>query len=254
MTTTTTTTTRRTEEVLVLYGSQTGNSEQAAIELCEQAAVKLSPEAVRKLTGRNDVVAVRCRHMQLDDFLELERAAWTRLLVIVVSSYGVGAAPLGAYRFRELCDAWTEQQEDGMLQQSLEGVSYAMCGLGDSKYTTFFQNPTAIDRGLTLVGAKRVGPLGKADASGTGEAAQGKVVDEWRDGIWKHLAAVLVEEPVSNEKLKEMQSQTVDLCRKINPDFLPEKQSLSPLLVRSILIAVLAVAVYYFLQVGLPGK
>ena len=31
--------------------------------------------------------------MQLDDFLELERAPWTRLVVIITSSYGVGQAP-----------------------------------------------------------------------------------------------------------------------------------------------------------------
>ena len=48
----------------MLYGSQTGNSEQAAIDLAEKAPAKLS----------NDEVAVTARHMQLDDFLEKDEA------------------------------------------------------------------------------------------------------------------------------------------------------------------------------------
>jgi sulfite reductase alpha subunit-like flavoprotein len=112
------------EEVYVLYGSQTGNSEQAAKEFCES------------LKKRNKITTqVQPKHMQLDDFLELEYAKWTRLVVIFVSSYGVGQAPLGSYRFRELCEAWIEEPSP-----VLEGLSYALCGLGDSKYTTFFKS------------------------------------------------------------------------------------------------------------------
>ena len=239
----------RTEKVLFLYGSQTGNSEAAAKDLCHQVSTQLSPERLQKLTGTKDSITVEGRHMQLDDFLELERAAWTRLVVIVVSSYGVGQAPLGAYRFRELCDAWAEDKSNDAI---LNGVYFAMCGLGDSKYTTFFQNPTKINETLLQVGAQRVGPLGQADASGTGDQAQLEVIDRWCKGIWPHLSKVVVKEPLSEERLNEMQEQTVALCRKINPDFLPPESKYSPEQLMSVglavLVALLAIAYYLSTQ------
>lgn len=220
MTTTTTTSSSstRTEEIWVLYGSQTGNSEQAAKDLCERVPTRLSPEQIRSFTGITTTetnIRVHARHMQLDDFLEIERAKWTRLVVIIVSSYGVGQAPLGAYRFRELCDAWTENESTDVLQ----GMYFAMCGLGDSKYTTFFRNPTKIHQSLIQVGAKRVGEFGRADASGTGQHHTIEAIEEWMEDIWKHLAHVVVKPPLPPERLAEMQQTTVALCRKINPEF-----------------------------------
>ena len=132
----------RAERIYFLYGSQTGNSEQAALDLATQAITQLSPDRLQKLTGKDasDIV-IEPVHMQLDDFLELQQCQWTRLVVIVVSSYGVGQAPLGSWRFRELCDAWTGLQKEGKVSKSLlEGVHYALCGLGDSKYTTYFRS------------------------------------------------------------------------------------------------------------------
>lgn len=237
----------RKEAIYVLYGSQTGNSEQAAIELCDQVATRLSPEIIQKITGTKDEINVVATHMQLDDFLEMERAKWTRLMVIIVSSYGVGQAPLGAYRFRDLCDAWLNQYAKSDDPKILDGVFYAMCGLGDSKFLTFFQNPTKIDEGLTLVGAKRVGPLGKADASGTGKQIQAKVIEGWMDGIWAELAKVAAKDPLSEGDLDEMKNRTVALCEEINPDFRPEKTSNFAFIftVFSFIVGVLAVFVGY---------
>jgi len=237
----------RKEAIYVLYGSQTGNSEQAAIELCDQVATRLSPEIIQKITGTKDEINVVATHMQLDDFLEMERAKWTRLMVIIVSSYGVGQAPLGAYRFRDLCDAWLNQYAKSDDPKILDGVFYAMCGLGDSKFLTFFQNPNKIDEGLTLVGAKRVGPLGKADASGTGKQIQAKVIEGWMDGIWAELAKVAAKDPLSEGDLDEMKNRTVALCEEINPDFRPEKTSNFAFIftVFSFIVGVLAVFVGY---------
>jgi sulfite reductase alpha subunit-like flavoprotein len=191
---------------------------------------------------------------QLDDFLELELAKWTRLIVIIVSSYGVGQAPLGAYRFRDLCDAWLNKDEKDDEPKVLDGAYFAMCGLGDSSYTTFFENPTKINEGLAMVGAQRVGPLGKADASGTGNEVQLKVIERWMDGIWSELAKVVVKEPLSEEKLEAMQNRTVELCRLINPDFMAEKQSnlLFIVAIISFVVALLAIAAGY--QVVIAGN
>lgn len=203
--------TSRKEEVLVLYGSQTGNSEQAAQEVADEIPSKLS---------RDGVVDVSARHMQLDDFIEIERAKWPRLVVVVTSSYGVGQAPLGCYKFREMCDAIND---DGGKEYSklLDGLTYAMLGLGDSKYTTFFQNPTVIDNALTTAGAKRVGPLGKADASGEGNDEQAKIIERWIRGIWVELSKVVESDPPAEERMEKVHGRTVELCGKIFEDFQP---------------------------------
>ena len=240
----------RTEKVYVLYGSQTGNSEERAKELCSQVATQLSPKAIQKMTGTSDLITVEPVHMQLDDFLEIEKCAWTRLVVIVTSSYGVGQAPLGCYRFRDLCDAWCDSYRGQSNVKVLDGISFALCGLGDSKYTTYFQNPAKIDEAMQLVGAKRVGPLGKADASGTGNNEQLKVVEQWIASIWPHLAAAVVAAPLSEERLKESQMTTVELCRKINPEFefddgSSKRLAIPPALILAILVAFAAVALFY---------
>ena len=87
------------EEVLVLYGTQTGNSEAAAEEITSSLSSQLS-----KLPFK-----VTPKLLTLDDFLELRHGEWTRVVVIVCSSYGVGQAPLGARKFREWCDEVLER-------------------------------------------------------------------------------------------------------------------------------------------------
>mmetsp|Transcript_34477 Transcript_34477/g.83416 ORF Transcript_34477/g.83416 Transcript_34477/m.83416 type:complete len:240 (-) Transcript_34477:241-960(-) len=195
-----------TEEILVLYGSQTGNSEGAAEEIASLIPFKLlSPSPC----------TARCMH--LDDFLELEKAKWTRLVVIVCSSYGVGQAPIGARKFREFCDEiW-----DGGRGISLEGVNFALLGLGDSHYTTYFRNPTTIDEALAAAGATRVGKLGKADASGTGEDEQSKVIDRWIENIWTDLARVVAADPPEREALDKAQEGTWALCLELFPEWKP---------------------------------
>jgi len=212
------------EEILVLYGSQTGNSESAAEQIQNLVPFRLLHPA-----------PCRARCMQLDDFLEFENAKWTRLVIIVCSSYGVGQAPLGARKFRECCDAILEEEQKQQHSNEnnsdkntdkekekkfLKGVSFALLGLGDSHYTTFFQNPTAIHDAMTAVGATRVGELGKADASGTGEMDQSKVIERWIEGIWDDLAKIIATERSPNQQDMEGASEaTMALCFKLFPEW-----------------------------------
>ena len=181
--------TERTEKIYVLFGSQTGNSEEAAVAFAEELPAQLSPEKLRKLTGTKDHITRQPVHLQLDDFLEIHKADWTRLVVIFVSSYGVGQAPLGCYRFRDLMDAWKERKEGALLK----GVKFALCGLGDSSYTTYFQNPTVLNEVLLQVGAKRIGEVGQADAQLNGtDKSQANVIAKWKEDLWKPLAKAAV--------------------------------------------------------------
>lgn len=216
---------RTTEEILVLYGSQTGNSEAAAREIAARIPARLTPAAIAGRGGPPDL-AVTARALTLDDFLELERAAWTRVVVIVCSSYGVGQAPLGCRNFREVCDAILDNADNSTVRSKrlLFGVKFALLGLGDSHYTTYFENPTAIENALTIIGAARVGPLGKADASGTGKQEQAKVVERWVEGIWGELAQAVAEDPAagSAEKMERAQKVTYQLCLELFPDWRPK--------------------------------
>jgi MioC protein len=215
------------EEILVLYGSQTGNSEAAAEQLSSLIPSKLSTSS-----DNNRTLTSRCMH--LDDFLELEHAQWTRLVIIVCSSYGVGQAPIGARKFREVCDTilerfgyddddTTNDDKNNKGDKMLTGVTYALLGLGDSHYTTFFRNPTTIENALSTAGATRVGELGKADASGTGNMEQSKVIERWINSIWKDLQTV-IDKPMTEEdelKLKKAHEQTWKLCLELYKEWKP---------------------------------
>lgn len=172
----------KTINVPVLYGSQTGNSEAAAKSLSKILSSSLT----------TDTINVTSNALELDDFLEAHKAPWSPLAIIIVSSYGVGQAPLGAWKFREMCDKILESKED--KSSEFKGLKYALLGLGDSKFTTFFLNPTAIDSALSKAGAERVGSLGKADASGTGEKVQLKVIEDWSKNIIPDLKRVIEED------------------------------------------------------------
>eukprot|EP00804_Cyclotella_cryptica_P000295 CCRYP_010221-RA/>CCRYP_010221-RA protein AED:0.10 eAED:0.10 QI:74/1/1/1/0/0/2/60/216 len=211
-----------THEILILYGSQTGNSESAAHEISSLLPSKLPP----LLNDAN--CDVKSTVMTLDDFLEMHHAPWTPIVIIVCSSYGVGHAPLGARRFREVCDAMLERHgyDDRSSTRFLEGVQYFLLGLGDSHYTTFFRNPTVMDEALSACGALRRGALGKADASGTGEEEQAKVIERWIDAMWGDLAKVVNELTTQSEgqqRLQRAQEETWKLCLELFPDWRPAR-------------------------------
>ena len=182
----------KTLKIPILYGSQTGNSEQAAQNFAAKLPAELS----------TSTLTVTSEAIQLDDFLEECKANWSQLCVIICSSYGVGQAPLGAWKFRELCDFILEGKGDGE-KEFMKGLQYAMLGLGDSKYTTFFLNPTAIDGALSKAGARRVGSLGKADASGKEDKVQAKVIDKWCEDIIPDLKRAVKEIDASLNEGKE---------------------------------------------------
>ena len=204
------------EPLYVLYGSQMGNSEQAAHDFCSQLTQQWTPDFFQSLGL--PVMTVQPTCMQLDDFLEVRHAAFTKCIVIFVSSYGVGQAPLGAYRFREVCDAFSEAKDPSILQ----GLQYAICGLGDSSYSTYMKNPTAIDSGLTAAGARRIGPMARADANALGEESQDKTISHWMDDIWVPLAKAICTQ--DNVDTKAMQANTIPILMKLDPDYVPPKE------------------------------
>ena len=188
-------------ECLVLFGSQTGNSEQTADNIA--AHINANSSKFSHCTSRS---------MQLDDFLEAEQCYWPELVVIVVSSYGVGQAPIGAYKFRELVD---EKASITKNQKILSPVRYFMLGLGDSKYTTFFKNPTQINEGMLNFGARRIGELGKADASDN----QALAIKLWCENVcYPGLEKECKKIGGKNDELKLAQKAVWSMCRSLWPE------------------------------------
>mmetsp|Transcript_15212 Transcript_15212/g.21849 ORF Transcript_15212/g.21849 Transcript_15212/m.21849 type:complete len:140 (-) Transcript_15212:390-809(-) len=131
----------------------------------------------------------------------------------------------------------------------LTGVKYALLGLGDSKYTTFFQNPTQLDKALQLAGATRVGSLGKADASGEGGDDQLKTIGRWIDNLWPVLIEVISSDPPSSDLLEKARSSSLEICSEVIPDFDPSPRNTTSIFQIAVPVLVAIVAAVYFMTI-----
>lgn len=120
-----------TATVDVLFGTQTGNSEYVAGALVTAARA-------RGLGGRATA---------LDDVTPEQLAAMSHVLV-VTSTYGEGELPDNATLFWDALRAETAPR--------LEGLQYAVLGLGDRGYDDFCQAAKLIDTRLEQLGAVRL--------------------------------------------------------------------------------------------------
>jgi sulfite reductase alpha subunit-like flavoprotein len=235
--------------VYVLYGSQTGNSEQAAEDFCRQLQDKFNTNNKNDefwqqqhslQPHQNVMVTTTC--MQLDDFLEVKQAKFDgHCMIIFVSSYGVGQAPLGAYRFRSLAEELLRQPKKDASSNNnnnnhniiYQGLHYAVCGLGDSTYPTYLKNPTTIDEALSKAGATRLQAMGKADAHQMGgDQSQDKVIQQWIDNLWVPLAKALTtaQEEESTTIIMDaakMQQDTLQILQRLDPDFVVKEEKMT---------------------------
>ena len=158
--------------VLILYGSQTGNSESIAKDLHltltslvpAHLAPHISVHSMADYTKQDDTLARLPSH---------------RLLLLLLSTTGQGDAPDAAGKFlrtlrRKLTDA-----------QWLSGCQYSVLALGDTNYSNFCKPGIRLDAELSKMGAKRWLPLACADDGTTLEA----VVEPWKESVKAKLAA-----------------------------------------------------------------
>ncbi|MGA0846650.1 MAG: flavodoxin domain-containing protein, partial [Luteolibacter sp.] len=119
-----------TEELMVLYGTESGN--------CEI----LADRAVKAARG----LGFRARMRNMSD-VKLDELPGMKRLWVIVSTWGDGEPPetsAGFYR-----DLMTRDL-------SLAGVSYSVCALGDTSYEKFCQTGKDIDKRLEELGANRI--------------------------------------------------------------------------------------------------
>ncbi len=119
------------QPIHILYGTQTGNAEQVAMDAAEAAkGLGMAPQ-VRGL-----------------DDIEMAALADMRHLVIVTSTYGEGEMPDNAQLFWEALSADTAPR--------LESLKFAVLALGDTGYDGFCQAGKLIDTRLEQLGASRI--------------------------------------------------------------------------------------------------
>ncbi|WP_409187911.1 flavodoxin domain-containing protein [Bradyrhizobium sp. RDM4] len=126
--------------IVILYGTETGNTEF----LAEDMAASLSAE--------HSVSAMSM------DAASIKTLSQDALFLLFTSTYGDGELPASAKGFHALL---TEARPD------LSGISYAVFGLGDKAYdVTFGHGACAFDTLFGELGGKRVADRDVHDAAG----------------------------------------------------------------------------------------
>jgi NADPH-ferrihemoprotein reductase len=167
--------------VVVFYGSQTGTAEDLANRLAKDAqrfglkGVALDPE--------------ECDMDDLPKISEIENA----LVIFCLATYGEGDPTDNAQEFYEFL-----QRGDS----ELNGLNYAVFGLGNKTYEHYNAMATYTDKRLAELGAKRVYEIGMGDDDGNLE----EDFLLWREGFWPAVCDVFdirtVGEDISTRQYK----------------------------------------------------
>ena len=130
----------------VLYGSQTGNGENIASDLAEQARAK----------------GFAVNLLSLADYKPADLKRET-LVSLVVSTHGEGEPPDDAELFHEFLMSKKAPQ--------VPGLKYAVLALGDSSYINYCETGRELDSRLAALGAERFAPLVECDLDYDASAA-----------------------------------------------------------------------------------
>ncbi|MHC9297324.1 diflavin oxidoreductase [Mycobacterium sp. LTG2003] len=144
--------------LIVAFGTDMGNAEDAAMTFCEAAAATLGIEA-------------EARELNQIELAELQQATH---FVVVTSTFGDGEFPDNATLFWEAISADTDR---------LEHLSFAVLALGDSSYELFCNAGKLLDERLEALGAARM--LERVDVDGFYE----QPAKAWTTDLVKLLAA-----------------------------------------------------------------
>ncbi|MEM0899704.1 MAG: sulfite reductase flavoprotein subunit alpha [Pseudomonadota bacterium] len=121
------------QEVNILYGTQTGNAENVAMEAATMAKSKgMAP----KVAGLDDV--------------SMDQLAAMKDVIVVISTYGEGEMPDNAQIFWDAVSATTAPR--------LEAMRFGVLALGDTSYDEFCHAGKLIDTRFEQLGAKRMTP------------------------------------------------------------------------------------------------
>ncbi|MBK1830672.1 assimilatory sulfite reductase (NADPH) flavoprotein subunit [Verrucomicrobiaceae bacterium R5-34] len=143
------------KKLTVLYGTESGNSEELAEQVFKTA---------KKKGFKAQIV-----NMSETTASALKDAG---SLLVVVSTWGDGDPPEAAEEFyKDLMSA----------DVSLDGVEFSVCALGDTGYDQFCETGKQIDTRLEKLGAKRVADRVDCDVD------YEESFQQWSDSVWKVL-------------------------------------------------------------------
>ncbi|KAL2842677.1 hypothetical protein BJY01DRAFT_248942 [Aspergillus pseudoustus] len=156
------------KDLVVFFGSQTGNSQDLAERLAKEGHSRF---------GLQTMVA----DLENYDYETLVDFPPDKAAVFLLSSYGEGEPTDNAIQF---FDFITSEDNEGRLGN----VRYAVFGLGNSTYEHYNHVARKVDAALSLRGAKRMGVLGE------GDDAKGSTEDSflsWKDEVWQVLSSAM---------------------------------------------------------------
>uniref|UniRef100_A0A914VWA6 NADPH--cytochrome P450 reductase n=1 Tax=Plectus sambesii TaxID=2011161 RepID=A0A914VWA6_9BILA len=151
-------------QIVIFYGSQTGTGEELAGRLAKDAhryglkALVVDPEEV-----------------EIDEFpriAEIENS----LVILCMATYGEGDPTDNAQQFHEYLQSGDHE---------LQGIRYAVFGLGNKTYEHYNEVGIYFDKRLEELGAERVFELGMGDDDGNLE----EDFMRWREAFWPAVAA-----------------------------------------------------------------
>ncbi|XP_042570178.1 methionine synthase reductase-like isoform X1 [Cyprinus carpio] len=169
---------------LILYGSQRGQAQSIAEEICQQAA------------EHGFTADISCLSNQHKYNVDRE----IRPVVFVVSTTGDGDPPDTAQKFvRKI-------KNKSLVHDHFSHLRYALLALGDTNYANFCNGGKTIDSRLQQLGAKHFYATGHAD-DGTGLEV---VVDPWIEGLWDALKKIFSSMSSSNQQSADLSDCTQD--------------------------------------------
>lgn len=158
--------------VTVLFGTQTGNAEGCAKKLAKaMKGGRFAPEVA-----------------DLADY-DPSRLPGEQHVLIITSTYGDGEPPDGAADFHE----WLMSD----AAPRLEGVKYAVLGLGDTEYPDFCQCAIDFDERFAALGAERIHERVDCDVD------YEEAFLAWRQGVMTALGPVAMPETPVEEPEEE---------------------------------------------------
>ncbi|ELB87024.1 putative NADPH--hemoprotein reductase [Rhodococcus wratislaviensis IFP 2016] len=110
----------------------------------------VAEDLVEELDGNHNALAIDMTDYDISEFSTEDS------YIVVCSTHGDGELPSGARPFLEALEADSPD---------LSGVRFSVFGLGDSSFETYSHGSEIIDEKLRALGAERVGPYGRHDAS-----------------------------------------------------------------------------------------
>ncbi len=154
--------------LLVLFGSQTGNSAEIARNIGAAAVSR----------------GIFTRVAAMDELSPEAAFAPGAVILFVVSSTGDGDPP-------DNCASFYARLRKLRSSPAARGVSYAVLGLGDQNYTKFMAVPRYFSARLEALGGAAFAPRGEADET----EGLFEYVDEWTAKLWPQLQRALAQAP-----------------------------------------------------------